>query len=158
MRNTKVKDLMTQHPVFINADATLQEAAEKMKTVDCGVLPVGTPKHIEGVITDRDLVIRAMSKGKDPAKEKISAYITKHVYACNEDDVLEDAADKMRTHKISRLVVRNKQGDVTGVLSFGGILRRNANADEVTNVVKHAVAVPSAEGCAIFPAKKKSAK
>lgn len=158
MRNTKVKDLMTQHPVFINADATLQEAAEKMKTVDCGVLPVGTPKHIEGIITDRDLVIRAMSKGKDPAKESISAYITKHVYACNEDDVLEDAADKMRDHKISRLVVRNKQGDVTGVLSFGGILRRNADADEVANVVKHAVLVPSAEGCAIFPAKNKRAK
>ncbi len=156
MRNTKVKDLMTQYPVFINADATLQEAAEKMKEIDCGVLPVGTPKQIEGVITDRDLVIRAMSKGKDPSKEKISAYITKHVYACNEEDLLEDAADKMRAHKISRLVVRNKQGDVTGVLSFGGILRKNADADEVANVVKHAIVVPMAEGCGVFPAKKRA--
>ncbi len=157
MKNTKVKDLMTQHPVFISADATLQEAAEKMKTVDCGVLPVGTPKQIEGVITDRDLVIRAMSRGKDPSKEKVSSYITKHVYACNEDDFLEDAADKMLDHKISRLVVRNKQGQVTGVLSFGGILRRNANADEVANVVKHAVGTVSAGGCAAVPAKKRRA-
>lgn len=138
MQNTKVKALMTEHPVLIKPDITLDEAARKMKDVDCGVLPVGTKDKLQGIITDRDIVIRALAKGKDPAKEKVKDYMTAKVYACNEDDFLEDAADKMRDHKVSRLVVKNHEGKVTGILSFGGILRKNADADEVANVVKHA--------------------
>ena len=138
MQNTKVKELMTSDPVLITPDASLKEAAAKMEKVDCGVLPVGTKDKVEGIITDRDIVIRAIARGKDPAREKVKDYMTKAVYACNEEDYLEDAADKMRDHKISRLVVKNKQGKVTGILSFGGILRKNADADEVANVVKHA--------------------
>ena len=157
MKNTKVKDLMTDHPVFVSADATLQEAAEKMKAVDCGVLPVGTHRQVEGIITDRDLVIRAISKGKDPRTEKIAHYITKHAYGCNEEDFLEDAADKMREHKVSRLLVRNKQGDVSGILSFGCILRQDARAEDVANVVKHAIGTPSTEGHGVAPIKKRRA-
>ncbi len=138
MQNTKVKELMTAHPVLIKPDATLYEAARKMKNVDCGILPVGTKEKLEGVITDRDIVIRAVSQGKDENKEMVKDHMTDAVYACNEDDYLEDAADKMRDHKVSRLVVKDHQGKVTGVLSFGGILRKNADADEVANVVKHA--------------------
>lgn len=138
MQNTKVKELMTSDPVLITPDASLKDAAAKMENVDCGVLPVGTKDRLDGIITDRDIVIRAIAKGKDPAKEKVRDYMTGKVYACNEEDYLEDAADKMREHKVSRLVVKNKQGKVTGILSFGGILRKNADADEVANVVKHA--------------------
>lgn len=138
MQNTKVKELMTEHPVLIKPGATLYEAARKMKNVDCGVLPVGTEDKLEGIITDRDIVIRAVSQGKDVKKEQVKDYMTKTVYACNEEDYLEDAADKMHDHAVSRLVVKNKQGKVTGILSFGGILRKNADADEVANVVKHA--------------------
>lgn len=139
MKNTKVKELMTENPVIISKSNTLQEAAEKMKTIDCGFLPVGTIDRLEGIITDRDIIIRAIAEGKDPSKEMVKNYMTVAAYGCNEDDFLEDAANKMREHKVSRLVVRNHQGKVTGVLSFGGILRKNADADEVANVVKHAI-------------------
>ncbi len=138
MRTTKVKDLMTEHPTLIKPHMTLKEAAAKMRDVDCGVLPVGTEDRLQGMITDRDITVRAVAKGKDPEKERVGDYMTEHVYACNEEDTLEDAADKMRTHKVSRLVVKNKADKVTGILSFGGILRKEANADEVANVVKHA--------------------
>lgn len=144
MKNTKVRDLMTEEPVMIAPDASLKQAAEKMKSVDCGILPVGTKDKLIGIITDRDIVIRALSGGKDPSKEKVSDYMTGKVHCCSEDDYLEDAADKMREHKVSRLVVKNRQGQATGILSFGGILRRNADADEVSNVVKHAVVRPAA--------------
>lgn len=139
MYNTKVEDLMAEHPAMISPESTLQEAAKKMQEVDCGILPVGTQDKLEGIITDRDIVIRAIAKGKNPAVEKVKNYMTDKVYACNEDDYLEDAADKMRQHKVSRLVVRNQQGKMTGILSFGGILRKNADAEEVANVVKHAI-------------------
>ena len=144
MRNTQVKDLMTENPVLINPDMTLKEAAAKMRDIDCGILPVGTEDKLKGIITDRDIVIRAVSRGKDIAREQVKDYMTADVYACNEHDTLEDAADKMRVHKVSRLVVKNKAGKVTGILSFGGILRRNADAAEVANVVKHATGTRAA--------------
>jgi CBS domain-containing protein len=135
---TTVKELMTPHPTLISPNATLEEAAQKMKNVDCGALPVGTENKLKGIITDRDIVIRALAGGKNPATEKVMDYMTKTVFACNENDTLEDAAEKMRQHKVSRLVVRNKEGRVTGILSFGGILRNDASAREVAGVVKHA--------------------
>ena len=139
MNNTQVKDLMTEEPALISKNATLQEAAEMMDAVDCGFLPVGTADKLEGIITDRDIIIRALAQGKTPSEEIVKDYMTVAAYGCNEDDFLEDAANKMREHKISRHVVRNHEGMVTGVLSFGGILRKNADADEVANVVKHAI-------------------
>jgi len=134
----KVKDLMTPDPVLIEPSATLQEAAKKMKRINCGVLPVGTPKKLEGIITDRDIVTRAVSAGKDPAHEKVKTYMTSQVFACNEEDTLHDAAEKMKMHKVSRLVVKNHEGQVTGILSFGGILRQTATDIDVAGIVTRA--------------------
>lgn len=135
---TKVKELMTAHPELISPNATLQEAARKMAEVNCGALPVGTEKILKGIITDRDIMIRAIAKGKNPATEKVSSYMTDHVYACNENDTLEAAAEKMHEHKVSRLVVRNRDGKAVGILSFGSILRNDASPKEVAGVVRHA--------------------
>lgn len=135
---TQVKDLMTPHPELISPQATLQQAAKRMASVKCGALPVGTEHKLQGIITDRDIIIRAIARGKNPATEKIADYMTCPVFACNELDTLEAAAEKMHEHKISRLVVRNKEGRTVGVLSFGGILRNDANPHEIAGVVKHA--------------------
>lgn len=138
MRNRKVKELMTDKPCVIKPDSTLQEAAQMMANVDCGFLPVCREDDVIGIITDRDIVIRAVSRGLDPGKEKVINHMTHDCFGCREDDYLEDAAEKMREHKVSRLIVRNSKGQVSGVLSFGGILRKNADSKEVANVVKHA--------------------
>lgn len=135
---TKVKELMTPHPEFISANATLQEAAKKMEMINCGALPVGTKNQLIGIITDRDIVIRALACEKNPKTAKVGDFMSKEVYGCNENDALEDAAEKMLQHKVSRLVVRNKDSMVTGILSFGGILRNDANPKEIASIVKHA--------------------
>ncbi|MBI3440214.1 MAG: CBS domain-containing protein [Proteobacteria bacterium] len=128
---------MTPHPELISPTATLQQAAKKMESVNCGALPVGTENKLKGIITDRDIVIRALAQGRNPATEKVSGYMTEQVYACNENDTLEDASEKMHQHKVSRLVVRNHTGKVTGILSFGGILRNDASSKEIAGVVRH---------------------
>lgn len=139
MRNTEVKELMTKHPVLINTDTTLKEAAEFMRDIDCGVLPIGNEDKLEGMLTDRDIVVRAVAKGKDPEKEKVKDYMTKNVYYCEENDTLEQAADKMREHNVSRLIVRDESGKTCGILTFGCILRNNKNTEETNNVVEHAI-------------------
>ena len=144
MKHTQVIDLMTVNPVLINPNTTLKEAAEKMRDLDCGVLPVGTEDKLKGIITDRDIITRAVSRGKDISKEQVKDYMTAKVHACNEHDTLEEASDKMRAHKVSRLVVNNKAGRMTGILSFGAILRSNADAREVASIVRHAVRIRAA--------------
>jgi CBS domain-containing protein len=134
---TKVKELMTRHPVLINPGATLEQAAKKMETIDCGALPVGTENKLTGIITDRDIVIRALAHGKNPATEKVSGCMTDEVYACNENDSLEEAAETMHKYKVSRLVVKDKEGKVTGILSFGSLFRNEADPKEIAEVVKH---------------------
>ncbi len=143
MKNLKVKDFMTSDPEIITPMTSLKEAAWKMKNNDCGFLPVclknevkGIKHEIIGVITDRDIVIRAISQGFDPEKSRVEEFMTDEVYGCNENDFLEDAIDKMHEHGVSRLVVRSKSGDITGVISFGGILRKRANTSEVSTIIK----------------------
>ena len=136
MFNTKIKDLMACDPEFISADATLEEAAEKMSKIDCGVLPVGDEDNIEGIITDRDIVIRAIAKGKDPANETVKTHMTKVVYRCKESVTLQQAAQQMQKHKVCRLIVEDNSGEATGMLSLGHILRENTDAAEVSNVIE----------------------
>lgn len=142
--STQVKDIMRKNPVLISPNSTLQDAAKKMRDIECGVLPVGIEDKLEGIITDRDIVTRAVSRGKNIAKELVKDYMTPELYSCNETDTLEKAVDKMRTHKINRILVRDVAGKLTGILSFGGILRRNKDDKEVANVVKHAMGAEAA--------------
>ena len=134
---TKVKELMTPHPVMISPDATLEQAAKKMETICCGALPVGTEDKLVGLITDRDIVVRALAKGKNPASAKVRTCMTQEVYGCNENDSLETATEKMHAYKIGRLVVEDNNGKVTGILSFGNIFRNEADPKEITQIIKH---------------------
>ncbi len=138
MKSTKVKELMTAHPTLISPDATLQDAAKQMKKIDCGVLPVGTADKLEGVITDRDITIRAVAEGRDPTQAKVSQYMSDRVYTCNEENSLKEAANIMAKHKISRLVVDNEDGKITGILTFGCVLRKGVDAAEISEVVANA--------------------
>jgi signal-transduction protein with cAMP-binding, CBS, and nucleotidyltransferase domain len=139
MKNIKVKDCMTEHPVLITPDTTLASAAQKMKEMKCGFLPVGTRGKMSGIITDRDIVVRAIAEGRNPMFETVADYMTHQVYACSENDFLEDAIDKMFEHKVSRLVVKNAKHSVVGVLSYGGILRQEATPGEISVLLKHAL-------------------
>ena len=138
MRVTQVKEIMTTNPIIIPPETTLKDASIKMIAVDCGVLPVGTRDKLNGIITDRDIVIRAVANGKDPSKEKVENYLTKALFSCDENDTVEEAADIMRVHHVGRLLVTNSKGDITGILTMGHILRNDTNPLEISTVVQRA--------------------
>jgi CBS domain-containing protein len=138
MNKNTVQELMETRLKTISPDATLEEAARMMKESDCGFLPVGEQHDPQGIITDRDIVIRAIAEGKDPSMLSVSECMTDQVCCCNENDTLVDAADKLNRNNVSRLVVKNEGGQVTGVLSFGRIIRSNEDKQETSNVVSHA--------------------
>lgn len=122
----KVSEIMTENPAKITRSTSLQEAAQKMAELDCGFLPVGDDDRLEGVITDRDIVIRAVAKGKSPQNGMAGEVLTNKVLYCFENDDIRDAAERMKQERVYRLVVLNNEKDrrLRGVITLGDISRQ----------------------------------
>ena len=125
----QVREAMTGQCEFIEPDASLQEAAQRMRDLDCGFLAIGpaSDNKLEGVITDRDIVTRCVADGKDPSRTSVKSAETHRVLYCFETDGLDKAAESMRDMQVYRLIVLdnpdNKQ--LRGVISWGDIVRHN---------------------------------
>jgi CBS domain-containing protein len=141
---TKVKDLMKSNPITISPDSSLKDAARQMESVECGILPVGTSDELEGIITDRDIVLRAVAQGKDVSKVQVRDYMTKDVFYCDENSTLEEAAEEMHKNHVNRLVVKDSSGKMSGILSFGCILRKNQDLGEINKVLECTVGAKAA--------------
>src|SRR3954467_9998326 len=104
-----IKDIMTPKPECVSPDTTLQEAARKMRDLDVGPLPVcGDDDRLAGMITDRDITIRAVAEGKDPKTATVREAMTEEVVYGFEDQDLDDAARVMEQKQIRRLTVLNR--------------------------------------------------
>lgn len=135
----QIKEIMTKEPSFVSPNDSINQAAQKMEKIDCGVLPVGEDKdHCIGMITDRDIVLRVLANGDDPKHAKVKEAMTKEVYYCHEEDNLDKAAELMRKHEVNRLLVKNKSDHVTGIITFGAMLWKTENASEVGHMLDHA--------------------
>lgn len=140
-----VKKVMTESCEFIAPDSTLEEAARKMRELDCGFLPIGSESRgrLEGVVTDRDIVLRAVAEGKSPAHTQVREAETSRVLYCYEGDSLDDAARTMRVQQVYRLIVLDnaESKQLRGVISLGDILRHNEQplaADTASGIAERA--------------------
>lgn len=123
----QVRELMTDKPQFVPGRTTLQEAARKMRDLDCGFLPVADEQEekLSGVITDRDITVRAVAEGLDPAKTTVAEIKSDSVMYCFRDDDVAEAARRMRSRQVYRLIVLDGRDSkkLCGVISLGDILR-----------------------------------
>lgn len=126
MQLLKVKDVMSKDPVTIKPEQTVQYAARLMKDNGYGVLPVGTLAHVYGILTDRDVTVRVVAENKDASNLPVSQIMNEQVFFCEEDDSLDEAADRMRRHDVSRLVVTNGK-TVTGIVTLADLLRNKGD-------------------------------
>lgn len=117
----KVKDVMTQKCEWISPETTLAQAAQKMADLDCGFLPVGENDRMVGMLTDRDITIRATAQGKDPSKTKARDVMTPKTYYCYDDQGVEEVCQNMGEIKVRRLPVVNRDKRLVGVVSFGDV-------------------------------------
>lgn len=138
MDEVLVKDLMWAQPEVISPEATLQEAALRMTEADCGILGVGTNGSLEGVITDRDIVTRAVSRGADPKRERVrNCMTTGRIQSCREDDTIRQATATMQASGLTRLAVLNPMNQLAGIISLGHIVRHDAGPDEIADMISH---------------------
>ncbi len=117
MSYIRIGDFMKKEPVITDPDITISDAARMMSRNSIGSLILVQDEKPYGIVTERDLVRRVIATGKDPETVKVSEVCSKPVLTMAEDDALEDAIDMMRAHKIRRIVIVNREGKVSGVLT-----------------------------------------
>lgn len=138
----QIREIMTREPVVIGPDMVLKEAAERMRDLDSGVLPVGQKDRVVGMLTDRDITIRATAAGKDPNQTRVEAVMTPDVVYCYEDEDARDAARKMEEHQLRRLIVLSRDKRLVGILSLGDLAVHTAD-DRLAGEVAEAVSEPA---------------
>lgn len=121
MKTKKVKDVMTADVEVVQPQDTLVEAAEKMRALNVGPLPVCDGDRLVGLITDRDIVVRAVAMGHDVRATTVSEAMTDDLTYCFEDDPVEKAEQLMKEHQIRRVLVLNASKRLVGILSLGDL-------------------------------------
>lgn len=114
----KISEVMSSDVQTISPDATIEEAAQEMRDGDFGLLPVGDEEQLLGVITDRDIAIRAVAEGRGPSTP-VSEIMSEGVIWVREDDSIEEAAEIMSDNQIRRLPVVNAEQRLVGIVSLG---------------------------------------
>lgn len=117
----QVKEVMTRGIEAIQPNATIQEAAEKMRVLDVGVIPVCENDRLLGTLTDRDITVRATAAGHHPAELKVRDIMTPDIVSCFEDQDVEEAARLMKERQIRRLLVLNREKVIVGIVSIGDL-------------------------------------
>ena len=117
----KISEVMTRNVQVVAPDDTIIEAARLMREQDTGFLPVCDGDKILGSITDRDIVIRAVSSGLDPNNTIVRQAMSSGVQWCFDTDEVKDAAEKMQEHQIRRLIVVDQNKKLVGVVSLGDL-------------------------------------
>jgi CBS domain-containing protein len=118
----KVSDVMSQKVELASPTDTIQQAAKAMARIDSGMLPVGENDRLVGVITDRDIAIRAVCEGKDP-KTPVREVMSNEVKYVYEDDDVSDVAENMAQLQVRRLPVLNREKRLVGIISLADIAR-----------------------------------
>jgi CBS domain-containing protein len=116
----KVGEIMTRGVEIANPDDTVQQAASRMAELDVGVLPVGENDRLVGMLTDRDIAIRAVAQGRGP-DTKVREAMTPEVRYCFEDEELDDVVDNMGENKVRRLPVMSRDKRLVGIVSFSDV-------------------------------------
>jgi CBS domain-containing protein len=113
---------MTRGAECTQPTATIREAAQRMRDLDVGVLPVcGEDDRLAGMVTDRDITVRAVAGDFDVTRAVVRDIMTPHVVYCYDDQDIREAARLMQDNQIRRLVVLNRDKRLVGVLSLGDL-------------------------------------
>jgi CBS domain-containing protein len=116
----KIREIMSTEIKKVTPDNALIDIAAMMRDEDIGALPVVKDGELRGIVTDRDIVVRAIAEGKEPSTTTVQEVLSEKVESVEPDDDIEEAADVMAAHQIRRLPVV-EDGKLIGMVSLGDI-------------------------------------
>ena len=134
----KISKCMTRDVQLASPTQSIRDAAKMMADIDAGSLPVGQDNRLVGMITDRDIAIRAVAEGKSP-DTPVRAVMSQEVLYCFDDQELEEVARNMADIKVRRLPVLNRSKHLVGIVSLGDLSRKQQpemTAKAVSNISK----------------------
>lgn len=132
----RVAEIMTRDPEVITSDLVLKDAALKMRKLDVGMLPVRNDDRLVGMLTDRDITVRATAEGRDPIKTQVHEVMSPEVVYCFEDQDVSEAAKLMREKQIRRLPILNREKRLVGVVSLGDVAVHSKEEKIVSETIK----------------------
>jgi CBS domain-containing protein len=138
----QIKQAMTRGVEVVRPGDTLQQAARKMKSLDVGALPVCDGDRLVGMITDRDIIVRATAEGRDPRTTPAKEAMTPEVVYVFEDQDIEQAASVMKERQLRRLAVLDRNKRLVGILSLGDVAEETDD-EELSGEVLERVSEPS---------------
>jgi CBS domain-containing protein len=119
-----VREVMTSQAEWIAPTLSLTEAAQKLRDRKIGCLPVGENDRLVGMLTDRDIVCRAVADGANPATTNVGDVMTKGITYCFEDDTVEAAIDQLEANRIHHIPVLSQQKRMVGIVSLSDLASR----------------------------------
>lgn len=124
----KIKDLMAVDVPALDPDASLEEAAALMDAGRTGVVPIVENGRVAGVVTDRDIVVRALAKGLSPDETAVADIMTYELVTCREEDDTQVAEELMARHDVKRVLVLDSDGGLRGLVSHDWLTARSPAA------------------------------
>ena len=118
---TKVHQVMSDRPRCVTPQTLVSEAAQLMETDDIGSLPILDGEQLAGMVTDRDIVVRAVAKGKDPRGMPVSEVASSELITIHANDDLADALRLMASQQVRRLPVVDEDNRLVGILAQADI-------------------------------------
>ncbi len=137
-----IRDVMTPNPVCVSEGDTIREAARIMAREDTGVVPVVDGKRVVGMITDRDIVVRLVAEGKDPANAQVNEAMTKNVRAVKENDTINDALGVMSSSQVRRVPVVNDHNEIVGIVSMKDLADTGNQEGKIGKAMENISAAP----------------
>jgi len=135
-RRDYVRDVMVGDVVIIDASASLVEAALKMKEANIGILPVVSGGRLRGLITDRDIVVRAIADGADPASTLVSDCATRDLICARPDTAVGEAMEVMAECQIGRLPVVNDENQIVGMVTLSSLALRAKDENDALHTAQ----------------------
>ena len=127
----KVAEIMTRNVRVVSPDRTIQEAARLMDEMNVGVLPVCDGRRLRGMVTDRDITVRATAAGLAPDTTRVRDIMSDNVWWCFDDDDVNHIVQLMSDHQIRRLPVVDRDKHLVGIVALGDLaLEEHEEVDE----------------------------
>lgn len=135
----KAQDVMTQNPSCVTPDSPLVEAARLMKDENVGVIPVvdaTDSRTLVGILTDRDIAIRAVAEGRDTATTSVGHVMSRNVRSCRPDDSMDEVMELMGSEQIRRVPIVDERGSLVGIVSQADVVLETSDAERSDRVLE----------------------
>jgi len=137
-----VDSVMTREVAVVSPTDSVRAAADVLKRLNIGSAPVCNGRSLVGMITDRDIAVRAVAYGRDPVNTPVEQVMTRDVIYCFDDQDVQEVADAMAASQVRRMPILNRQHELVGIVSLGDLAVDLAD-DEMTGEVLEEVSQPS---------------